>query len=47
MTMRQEKQNQYGKVEYIDYIRNADPVLCLLSVLAFYFSTGGVETAAL
>ena len=37
MTMRQGKQNQYGKVEYIDCIRNADSVLCPLSALAFYF----------
>jgi len=37
MTMRQGKQNQHGKVEYIGCIRNADPVLCPLSALAFYF----------
>ena len=37
ITMRQGKQNQHGKVEYMDYIRNADPVLYLLSALAFYF----------
>ena len=37
MTMRQGKQNQYGKIEYMGCIRNADLVLCLLSALAFYF----------
>ena len=37
MTMRQGKQNQHGKVEYMGCIRNADPVLCPLSALAFYF----------
>jgi hypothetical protein len=35
--MRQGKQNQHGKVEYMGYIRNADPILCPLSALAFYF----------
>ena len=35
--MRQGKQNQYGKIEYMGYMRNLDPVLCLLSALAFYF----------
>ena len=37
MTMRQGKQNQHGKVEYMGCIRNVDPVLCPLSALAFYF----------
>lgn len=37
MTMRQGKQNQHGKTEYMGCIRNADPVLCPLSALAFYF----------
>jgi hypothetical protein len=37
MTMRQGKQNQHGKVEYMGCIRNADPILCPLSALAFYF----------
>jgi hypothetical protein len=37
MTMRQGKQNQHGKVEYMGCIRNTDPVLCPLSTLALYF----------
>ena len=37
MTMRQGKQNQHGKVEYMGCIWNADPILCPLSALAFYF----------
>ncbi len=37
MTMRQGKQNQHGKVEYMGCMRNADPILCSLSALAFYF----------
>jgi hypothetical protein len=35
--MRQGNQNQHGKVEYMGCIRNADPILCPLSALAFYF----------
>jgi hypothetical protein len=37
MTMRQGKQNQHGKIEYMGCMRNVDPVLCPLSALAFYF----------
>jgi hypothetical protein len=37
MTMRQGKQNQLGKIEYMGCIRNVDPILCPLSALAFYF----------
>ena len=37
MSMRQGKQNQYGKVEYMGCMRNVDPVLCPLSALALYF----------
>jgi hypothetical protein len=37
MSMRQGKQNQHGKVEYMGCMRNADPVLCPLSAVAFYF----------
>ena len=37
MTMRQGKQNQHGKIEYMGCIRNIDPVICPLSALAFYF----------
>jgi hypothetical protein len=36
-TMRQGKQNQHGKIEYMGCMRNIDPVLCPLSALAFYF----------
>src|SRR5271156_3938365 len=36
MTMRQGKQNQHGKVEYMGCLRNVDPILCPLSALAFY-----------
>jgi hypothetical protein len=36
-TMRQGKQNQHGKIEYMGCIRNINPVLCPLSALAFYF----------
>ena len=36
-TMRQGKQNQHGKIEYMGCMRNVDPVLCPLSALAFYF----------
>jgi len=36
-TMRQGKLNQHGKVEYMGCMWNANPVLCLLSALAFYF----------
>jgi len=34
MTMRQGKQNQHGKIEYMGCMRKIDPVLCPLS---FYF----------
>ncbi|MBV9767795.1 MAG: hypothetical protein JOZ48_23345 [Acidobacteriaceae bacterium] len=37
MTMRQGKQNQHGKIEYMGCMRNVDPILCPLSALAFYF----------
>ena len=37
MTMRQGEQNQHGKIEYIGCLRNADPIVCPLSALAFYF----------
>jgi Centromere DNA-binding protein complex CBF3 subunit, domain 2 len=37
ITMKQRKQNQHGDVEYMGCIRNADPILCPLSALAFYF----------
>jgi len=37
MTMRQGKQNQHGKIEYMGYMRNIDPILYPLSALAFYF----------
>jgi Centromere DNA-binding protein complex CBF3 subunit, domain 2 len=37
MTMRQRKQNQHGKIEYMGCMRNTDPILCPLSALAFYF----------
>jgi hypothetical protein len=37
MSMRQGKQNQHSKVEYIGCMQNADPILCPLSALAFYF----------
>ena len=37
MTMRQGKQNQHGKIEYMGCIRNIEPVVCPLSALAFYF----------
>ena len=37
MTMRQGKQNQHGKIEYMGCIRNIDPLVCPLSALAFYF----------
>ena len=37
MTMRQGKQNQHGKIEYMGCMRNLDPILCPLSALAFYF----------
>jgi hypothetical protein len=37
MTMRQGKQNQHGKIEYMGCMGNIDPVLCPLSALAFYF----------
>src|SRR5277367_6020493 len=36
-TMRQGKQNQHGKIEYMGCMRNVDPLLCPLSALAFYF----------
>jgi hypothetical protein len=36
MTMRQGKQNQHGKIEYMGCIRNVDPLICPLSALAFY-----------
>ena len=34
---RQGKQNQYNKVKYICYIRNTNPILYPLSIIAFYF----------
>jgi hypothetical protein len=37
MTMRQGKQNQHGKIEYMGCMRNLDPILCPFSGLAFYF----------
>ena len=37
ITVKQRKQNQHGKAEYMGCIRNADPILCPLSALAFYF----------
>ena len=37
VTMRQGKQNQHGKIEYMGCIRNINPILCPLSALAFYF----------
>ena len=37
MTMRQGKQNQHGKIEYMGCMRNIDPILCPLFALAFYF----------
>ena len=37
MTMRQGKQNQHSKVEYMSCIQNADLILCLLFALTFYF----------
>ena len=37
MSMTQGKQNQHGKVEYMGCMRNADPILCPLSAIAFYF----------
>ena len=37
MTMRQGKQNQHGRIEYMGCMRNVDPILCPLSALAFYF----------
>ena len=37
MTMRQGRQNQHGKIEYMGCIRNVDPLICPLSALAFYF----------
>jgi hypothetical protein len=36
VTMRQGKQNQHGKIEYMGCIRNINPILCPLSALAFY-----------
>jgi hypothetical protein len=36
VTMRQGKQNQHGKIEYIGCIRNINPILCPLSALVFY-----------
>jgi hypothetical protein len=45
VTMRQGKQNQHGKIEYMGCIRNIDPVLCPLSALAFYlFNRWGKES---
>ena len=35
--MRQGKQNQHDKIEYMGCMQNADPILCPLSALAFYF----------
>ena len=37
MSMTQGKQNQHGEVEYMGCMRNADPILCPLSAIAFYF----------
>ena len=37
MSMRQGKQNQHGKVEYMGCMQNADLILCPLSAIAFYF----------
>jgi len=37
MSMRQGKQNQHGKVEYMGCMRNVNPIVCPLSALAFYF----------
>ena len=37
MTMRQGKQNQHGKIEYMGCMRYLDPILCPRSALAFYF----------
>ncbi|KAF2186420.1 hypothetical protein K469DRAFT_455732, partial [Zopfia rhizophila CBS 207.26] len=37
MLMRQGKQNQHGKVEYMGCMRNSDLILCPLSALAFCF----------
>jgi hypothetical protein len=37
MSMRQGKQNQHGKVEYMGCMRNSDLILCPLSAMAFYF----------
>ncbi|KAF2195062.1 hypothetical protein K469DRAFT_756985 [Zopfia rhizophila CBS 207.26] len=37
MLMRQGKQNQHGKVEYMGCMQNSDLILCSLSALAFYF----------
>jgi hypothetical protein len=45
ITMKQRKQNQHGKVEYIGCIRNADPILCPLSALAFFFNRWGKDGA--
>jgi hypothetical protein len=36
MAMRQGKQNQHGKIEYMGCMRNVDPILCPLSALAVY-----------
>jgi hypothetical protein len=35
--MRNGKVNKFHKVEYMGALRNRDPLLCLLSALAFYF----------
>ena len=35
MTMRQEKQNQHGKIEYMGCMRNLEQILCSLSVSRF------------
>ena len=37
MAMRQGKQNQHGKLEYMGCLRNVEPIVCPLSALAFYF----------
>ena len=36
MSMRQGKQNQHDKIEYMSCMRNVDPIVCPLSALAFY-----------